>query len=89
MLPLQEWIGRKIVVDLRSPYVALGTLAGFDEKHLLLIDADMHDLRDSPTGRENYVVESKITGVKRNRKQVMIVAAEVVAVSRLSDVLAE
>lgn len=89
MLPLQDWVGRIIVVDLRSPYVALGTLSRFDDQHLCLTDADIHDLRDSPTGRENYVAESKITGVKRNRKQVLIVAAEVVAVSRLSDVLDE
>jgi hypothetical protein len=89
MLPLQEWMGHKIVVDLRSQYVALGTLARFDEHHLLLTDADMHDLRDSPTGRENYVAESKMTGVKRNRKQVMIAAAEIVGVSRLSEVIDE
>ena len=89
MLPLQEWLGRTVVVDLRSQFVAIGTLARFDEHHLLLTDADMHDLRDSPTGRENYVAESKMTGVKRNRKQVLIVAAEVVGVSRLSDVIDE
>lgn len=89
MLPLQDWVGRIVVVDLRSPYVALGTLARFDEHHLMLTDADMHDLRDTPTGRENYVAESKMTGVKRNRKQVYIVAAEVVAVSKLSDVIDE
>jgi hypothetical protein len=89
MLPLQEWVGRTIVVDMRSPYVALGTLARFDDQHLLLTDADLHDLRDSPTGRENYVAESKMSGIKRNRKQVLIVAAEVVSVSRLSDIIDE
>ena len=89
MLPLQDWVGRVVVVDLRSSYVAIGTLARFDDQHLLLTDADLHDLRDSPTGRENYVVETKLTGVKRNRKQVQIVAAEIVAVARLSDVITE
>ena len=89
MLPLQDWVGRVVVVDLRSTYVAIGTLTRFDEHHLLLTDADLHDLRDSPTGRENYVVDSKLTGVKYNRKQVQIVVAEIVAVARLSDVIAE
>ena len=89
MVPLQDWVGRTVVVDLRSPYVALGTLASFDDQHLLLTDADMHDLRDSPTSRENYIAESKLSGIKRNRKQVMIVATEVVAVARLADVIDE
>ena len=35
------------------------------------------------------MVESHATGVKRNRKRVLVVRAEVVAVSRLDDVAEE
>lgn len=86
---LDEFIGQKIVVDLRSTYVALGTLVHFDELHLELKNADLHDLRDTDTTRENYVAASLSTGIKRNRKRVLIVRADVVAISRLDDVVDE
>jgi small nuclear ribonucleoprotein (snRNP)-like protein len=84
---LQELIGQRVVVDLRSPYVCLGILSRVDEHFLELRNADLHDLRDTQTTRENYVVDSCITGIKRNRKRVLLVRAEVVAVSRLEDVV--
>ena len=86
---LEELIGEKVVVDLRSTFVCLGTLARVDELHLELRNADLHDLRDTQTTRENYVAESFATGVKRNRRRVLLVRAEVVAVARLEDVVAE
>ena len=83
----QEFLQQKVVVDLRSPYVCIGTLTGIDELHLELKDADLHDLRDTKTSRENYVVAAKNTGVKHNRKRVLIVRADVAAISLLSDVM--
>ena len=84
---LQEMIGEKVVVDLNGPYVCLGTLLRFDDHYLELRNADWHDLRDTDTTRELYVAESRATGVKRNRKRVLVVRGEVVAVSRLEDVV--
>ena len=46
---LDDWIGRKVVVDLRSPYVCLGTLERLDDHWLELRHADLHDFRDSET----------------------------------------
>ena len=86
---LDEMIGAKVVVDLREQYVCLGTLQRVDEQFLELRNADLHDLRDTETTRETYVVESCRTGVKRNRRRVLLVRAEVVAVSRLEDVVDE
>ncbi len=84
---LEEMVGEVIVVDLRSPYVCLGRLRRLDTEHLELTDADFHDLRDTQTTRENYVAASQMTGIKRNRKRVLVVRAEVVAISRLEDVV--
>jgi len=84
---LQEMIGQTVVVDLRSPFVCLGTLKGFDETWLELGNADIHDLRDTPTSRELYVAEARITGVKRNRKRVLLARAEAVAIALLEDVV--
>jgi hypothetical protein len=86
---IEELIGEKVVIDLRSQYVALGTLQRADELYLELKNADMHDLRDTDTTRELYVVDSKSTGIKRNRKRVFVVRAEVVAIAKIDDVVAE
>ena len=82
---LEEYLGAKVVVDLTSPYVCLGTLARLDEHCLELKNADLHDLRDTDTTRENYVAESKETGIKRNRKRLLLFRRDIVAVSRLDD----
>ena len=84
---LDEFIDQKIVLDLRGEYVCLGLLKGVSEHFLDIRNADLHDLRDTETSRENYVAASVATGVKRNRKRVLISRAELVAVSRLEDVV--
>jgi len=84
---LEELIGQVVVIDFRSTFVCIGTLRRLDDHCLELHNADLHDLRDTQTTRENYVVESQQTGIKRNRKRVFIPRAEVVAISALKDVV--
>ena len=86
---ITELIGQTVVVDLSSSFVCLGTLTRMDERFLELKNADLHDLRDTETTRENYVAASKMTGVHRNRKKVYVARSEVVAVARLADVVDE
>ncbi len=86
---LEELLGHRVVVDLRSPFVCLGVLARFDELYLEMHDADLHDLRDTATSRENYVAASVNTGIKRNRQRIMLARADIVAISRLEDVVDE
>jgi hypothetical protein len=83
---LAEWIGQVVVVDLGSTYVCLGKLVGLDSQFLDLRDADLHDFRDSPATRENYVFDSARLGIRRNRARVLLRRDEVVAVSRVADV---
>ena len=64
---LEELVGEIVVIDLRSTFVCLGTLTKIDADFLQLKNADLHDLRDTQTSRENYVAESLSTGIKRNR----------------------
>ena len=84
-----EFVGQTVVIDLRSQFVCLGKLERYDEHSVWLRDADMHDLRDSDTSRENYIAASLMTGIKRNRQLVALARSEVVAVSKLSDVVDE
>jgi hypothetical protein len=86
---LEELLGQVIVIDLRGPFVCLGTLRRVDEHFLEVTNADLHDLRDTQTTRENYVAASQATGIKRNRKRVLVVRGEVVAIARLDEVVDE
>ena len=84
---LEELVGEIVVIDLRSTFVCLGTLTKVDPDFLQLKNADLHDLRDSDTSRENYVAASAATGIKRNRKKLWLMRADIVAVARLEDVV--
>ena len=86
---LEELMGQKVVIDMRSTYVCLGTLARVDELYLEIGNADLHDLRDTQSTRENYVAAALATGVKRNRKRVLLNRADLVAISRQEDVADE
>src|SRR5437764_5535578 len=86
---LDELLEEKVVIDFVSPYVCLGKLTRYDEHFLELKNADLHDLRDTDRTRELYVAESVSTGIKRNRKRVLVRRSEVVAVALLEDVADE
>jgi hypothetical protein len=78
--------GQVVVVDLHAPYVCLGTLVNHDDAFLELIDADLHDFRDSTASREVYVYDSVRLGIRRNRARVLVRRAEVVAITSFADI---
>ncbi len=84
---IEDYIGKKVVVDCQSHFVCLGVLKAFDEHFLDLRNCDMHDLRDTESTRENYIASSAATGIKRNRKRVLIHRREVVGISALDEVV--
>jgi hypothetical protein len=84
---LDEFLNQKVVLDFASSYVCLGTLKGYSDHFFELRNADLHDLRDTDTSRENYVVASVTTGIKRNRKRILVTRADVIAISLLEDVM--
>lgn len=84
----EELRERIVVLDVASPYVYIGTLAGWDPLYFHLTDADVHDLRDSKTTREVYLVDAQRLGLNSNRKRVLVRIADVVSLSALDDVLA-
>jgi hypothetical protein len=84
---LEELIGQVVVLDLRSPFVCLGKLERVESEFVEMRNADLHDLRDTQTTRENYVVSAHLTGIKRNRKRVLVLRSEVVAAAALDDVV--
>jgi hypothetical protein len=84
---LENLVGDIVVIDLLSTFVCLGKLTKVTPDILELKNADLHDLRDSDSTRENYVAASKATGVKRNRKKLWLMRRDIVAIARLADVV--
>jgi hypothetical protein len=83
---LEKLVGELIVIDLRSSYVCLGKLTKVTPDYLELRNADLHDLRDTDTTRENYIAASVATGIKRNRKKLLLMRNDIVAIAKLDDV---
>ncbi|MEZ6125977.1 MAG: hypothetical protein R3C49_22850 [Planctomycetaceae bacterium] len=84
---MERFLNQAVVVDLEAPFVHVGTLSELNEHSLVLTDADVHDLRDSNTTRERYVLDSKLHGVRTNRRLVLIPRHQVVSISLLDDVI--
>jgi hypothetical protein len=82
---IESFVGQKVVMDLRSSFVCLGTLTAIGDGFFELKNADVHDLRDTQTSRENYIAASVATGIKRNRKRALINRDDLVAISLLTD----
>ncbi len=85
--PWRKLVGEDVVLDMSGPYAILGRLTGEQDDSLVLDDVDIHDLRDTSTTREKYVLDSREHGVRPNRRQAWVRKAEIVSISRLSDVV--
>ena len=85
---IAQLVSREVVIDVVSQYVYLGKLTGHDARYLVLEHADVHDLRDTATSRELYVVDSKRFGIRANRERVLVRIDEIVSLSALEDVIA-
>lgn len=83
----EHLFGENVVIDLSSPYVYLGRLVEARGDFLLLADADAHDLRDTATTREKYVLAARGHGINANRRWVWVSRREIVGISRLEDVI--
>jgi hypothetical protein len=84
---LDGLLDQVVIVDLRSSYVCLGKLTRVDDQFLEMIDADLHDFRDSTASREVYVYDSARFGIRRNRARVLVRYDEIVAITRFADIL--
>ena len=84
---MEALINEIVVLDVESPFVYIGRLAAVSDKTVTLEDADVHDLRDSETTRERYILDSRIHGVGANRQRVMVRLEQVVSLSALQDVV--
>ena len=87
--PWAENVGHLVVLDMCSPYVILGKLVEAQADCLLLDEVDVHDLRDTTTTREKYVLDSRMHGIRANRRRAAVRLADLVSMSRLEDVIVD
>jgi hypothetical protein len=84
---VETLVGQVVVIDLTSPFVILGKLCGVEGPYYIVEEADLHDLRDTATTRDIYVLDARRHGVNSNRKRIFVRYEGVVGVSRLADVI--
>ena len=83
----KELVGQVVVVDTDSMFVYLGTLDRVEDHFVVLKDVDAHDRRESPSTKEQYIMDTKKYGVKPNRREVNVRKQLIVSISKLDDVL--
>lgn len=84
---LVAFVDQNVVLDTRGELLYVGKLKAVGEWFLELVDADVHDLMESRTSKELYILDAAKFGVKKNRHSVHVRKVEVVSISRLSDVI--
>lgn len=84
----EKLIGASVVIDTNSPYIYLGKLVAADNYFITLADVDVHDQKEGSSTKEQYINSARKTGIKINRKEVIIRKDMIVSFSRLDDVVA-
>lgn len=84
---LLQLVKQPVVVDTRSPWLYIGTLAEVRPDCLLLTNVDVHDSSETSIPKERYVLDSCKTGLHPNRHSVYVNLEYVVSVSLLADVI--
>ena len=83
----EKLVGKVVVVDTDSRFVYLGTLDRVETEFLVMTDVDAHDRRESPSTKEQYIMDTKKFGVKANRKEVSVRKSLVISISKLDDII--
>ena len=76
-----------VVVDTGAPVVYIGTLTAVEHGALVLEDVDVHDMADTNTTKEMYILEARKYGVKKNRRSTHVRLDQVVGISKLDDII--
>lgn len=80
-------VGGEVVVDTRGPFLYIGTLDSVNSNSLRLSDVDVHDLRETNTSKDYYLIQSLKSGVRSNRRSVFVLSKEIISISLLSSII--
>jgi hypothetical protein len=76
-----------VVLDVRGPYIFLGTLESVGAQALTLASADVHFVEPGGATNEVYIRDAAAGGIYPTRKRVFVMRNELVSISRLGDVI--
>jgi hypothetical protein len=82
-------IGQDVVLDTAGPVTYLGRLIAVERDGYVLEDADIRDRHEGHVSKENYVCDARTHGIQPNRARIFVVAAAVISMSALDDVIGE
>ena len=83
---LEKYLKQKIVLDTRSSWVYIGVLEEVTDNCAVLSEVDVHDNKETTATKELYVLGSKTSGIKSNRKLVHVNLDFVISFSSLDEV---
>lgn len=93
MPSLDEYVGRRVVLNTAGPLLYIGQLAAYDDRGYWLVDADVHDRTEGHSTNEQYVNDAHVLDQAGNRtinrRRVFVERSAVVSVSALDDVIAD
>lgn len=81
------WVGQLVILDTDSSVVFIGTLQEVTPGFVRLVNVDVHDIHETPTTKERYILDARRFGVNANRKEASVRREKVVSLSRLEDVI--
>ena len=84
---LKDYLNKVVVLDTDSHWLYIGTLKTVEKDCYLMENVDAHDLRETTTNRQNYLIGVKAHGLVINRKMVKVSKEKVVGISKLEDIL--
>lgn len=87
MLELDQFVGKKVVVDTKTSYLFIGILEKIGESFLTINEVDVHDHNDFSKTKELYIMEAAKYDIKVNRKSTKVIKAEIISISLLSDIV--
>lgn len=86
---IEALLGRAVVLDTASPVVYIGTLRAVGKDGFWLEDADVHNCNEGHAPKEQYVLESRLHGVRACRRRVCVLRHSVISLSALDDSIVE
>ena len=84
---LKDYLNKIVVLDTDSRWLYIGILKAIEEDCYVIEDVDAHDLKETTTSRQNYLIEAKTHGLIVNCKIVRVCKEKVIGISRLEDIL--
>ncbi len=86
---LQRLVGKRVILDTAGPVCYLGTLKEVRPDGFWLEYADIRDRNEGHVGKDSYVCEAKIHGIRPNRRRIFVLAHAVISVSAMDDIVVD